>query len=239
MTNSSFYKFAVSALIITSIILVNSCKGPAGPQGPAGIQGTTGAKGDTGPRGNANVTYSDWKTPNWDGTVSGIGLNNSNVYLSTASTTNSLLTKEAINSAAIYTYIKYYELVADPGNSQQYTLIERISLVNSVSSYFKIPGRSTNKREDFAVAVFSYDNYAENYFSPQLTIITSPYDYTKNAYVPIPEITNKAVTFYKDIVKSIPQYRQVVVFGNVKGGRYATIDWSDYHTIKELFQLKD
>ena len=43
--------------------------------------------------------------------------------------------------------------------------------------------------------------------------------------MPIPEITNKAVTFYKDIVKSIPQYRQVVVFGNVKGGRYATIDW--------------
>jgi len=232
-----------SALLTLSI--VGACKGPAGevgPKGSTGATGTTGAtgpKGDAGANGNANAVYSDWKTPVWDGPVTGIGSAGGNVYLSLASTANALLTKEAINTAAIYTYIKYNDLVQDPTNAQLFTLSERITSNISAVDYFKIPGRTTNTKADYAYANVSYDTYGENYFAPSILVQTIPYDNTKSAYVPIPDLTNKTAAFYKDLVKTVPQFRQVIVYGNVKGGRLASINWKDYSEVQKVLDLND
>ncbi len=56
-------------LLVSVMLGLGACEGPAGPAGEDGIgaQGPKGDKGDKGDAGTANVIYSDWKNAsgNW------------------------------------------------------------------------------------------------------------------------------------------------------------------------------
>jgi hypothetical protein len=51
--------FAMLA-VMSAVIFMDACKGPAGDVGPAGVAGPIGATGVAGPTGTANVIYSPW-----------------------------------------------------------------------------------------------------------------------------------------------------------------------------------
>ena len=126
----------LSIFALSAIISVESCKGPEGPIGPtgsvgtagangaigtagangtngkdgtAGATGATGATGAKGETGNANVTYNDWKPVKTDKVYSGKDAKGNYNYLQfyPSDTKEPLFTKEAMNTAAIYTYVKY------------------------------------------------------------------------------------------------------------------------------------
>ena len=110
--------YSVVCLVVG--IVFYSCKGPqgeigptgitgsvgstgtAGPAGTAGTPGTAGATGAQGPTGNANVVYTDWATPEWGSFVN----ESDRITLIQKSNMNALLTKDVIDKAAIYFYVK-------------------------------------------------------------------------------------------------------------------------------------
>lgn len=234
-------------LLALLFVMVASCKGPdgpAGPQGPAGPSGAAGPVGTTGPAGasgvagpmgNANVVYTDWKPLDVGGNFSRFP-DGSQVNLSPATTANALLTADAINKGVIYVYYKFGVLTNDPA-TQTNSLVERISSDKVAYANVKIPGRKTNTSLDYALYQVTMDNIGLNYFSPKLTLTTG-YP-SADVYVPIEGLTSQDPQFYKDMFKTLPQYRMVVVNGSVKAGRSGAVDYTNYAAVKEAYNLPD
>lgn len=234
MKTSPFATLCLSLLVMS---VLEACKGPAGdpgPQGAAGAPGPAGAAGMAGPKGdlgNANVVYSDWKTvTSWSVTSNS---DNSYYYLSTPTTTNSLFTKDAINTAAIFTYIKYNTYVETAPGTQKYQLVERISSQPNISHYFKVPGRTDTRILDYGFSFVYSGEIGENYFSPYIFVNT----YTLGTQ--IPELKNLTATTVLTLVGSLPQFRHVIVYGSVRGGRLATVNWKNYDEVQKVLDLKD
>ena len=236
-------------LLALIFLTVASCKGPdgpAGPQGPAGPTGAAGAAGATGPAGasgvagpmgNANVVYSDWKPFDVSGNFFRFP-DGSQVNLSPATTANALLTADAINKGVIYVYYKFGVLTNDPV-TQTNSLVERISSDKVTYANVKIPGRTTNTSQDYAIYQVSMDNLGLNYFSPKLSLTTGYLSADQQSYVPINGLTSMDAKFYRDMFATLPQYRIVVVNGSVKGGRSGNIDYTNYAAVKAAYNLPD
>jgi len=246
---SYFIKFG-SGLFILSLLFFASCKGPTGPTGPAGptgatgAAGTAGATGATGPAGasgvagatgNANVVYTDWKAIDVSGNFFKYP-DNSQVQLSPAVTTSSLLSLSAINTGIIYVYYKFGQLQYDQ-TAQQYTLAERIK-ADTVSAYVKIPGRTTNLFADYARYQIITDDLGQNYFSPKIVLFTGRLNSTATGYDTIADLINLAPSAYRAMFTTLPQYRIVVVYGSVKG-RVGAVDFKDYAAVKQAYNLPD
>ena len=207
--------------------------GPSGPAGPAGTTGAAGATGAQGPMGNANVVYSEWITPTW----LSAGENVDNFFFRQKSTAMPLLTKEAIDKGIVYVYFKGNGLVYNEEKAE-YELQTRIQPTN-FNSWFKIPGRSTGNYYDFGTSLgYSLIEIGENYL-----VVAANLD--KNGLnsnfqrIKIPELVGKNFTFVNDIVKTLHQYRVVVVYGSTKGRLSAEVDMKDYAAVKKHFHLKD
>lgn len=220
-------------------LLLNACKGPTGDPGPQGNNGATGATGTigaAGPKGDPgtpNVVYSDWKSiANWSVSSSGA---ESYYTMSPVNTANALFTKEAISSAAIFTYVKYRTYVdsVTVNGVQKFKLVERISNDRNVSHYFKVPGRTDATILDYGFSYVYPGGAAENLFSPTIQLNTFTLGTT------IPELKNKSAAFVNGLVKDYPQFRHVIVYQGPKGGRLATVNWNNYDEVKEILQLKD
>ena len=246
---SHFVKFG-GGLLILSLMLFASCKGPEGPQGPAGPTGATGATGAagatgpagasgvagaTGPMGNANIVYSDWKAIDVSGNFFKYP-DNSQVQLSPVATTSPLLSQSAINTGIIYVYYKFGQLDYDQATSQ-YVLRERIK-TDTVSAYVKIPNRTTNQFQDYARYQIITDNLGQNYFSTKVVLFTGILNSSRTGYDPIADLVNQTPAFYRDMFTSLPQYRIVVAYGSVKG-RSGAVDFTDYAAVKQAFNLPD
>ncbi|MBC7891385.1 MAG: hypothetical protein H7Y12_04155 [Sphingobacteriaceae bacterium] len=246
------------ALLIALLLFsVSSCKGPqgdigpAGPTGAAGTTGTTGpggtngtngatgpagAVGAQGPMGNANVVYTAWKSPAWENY--GRSPDNLRAYLniSEAGKANAAFTADAINKGVVYTYIKIKALEYDNAN-QEFKLVERIS-PNGGFTYTKIPGRETNTSSDFVGTYAGYDpNIGVNYFYPFLQVYTERFDQVQGKNVPIAEMIGKPASYFRDLVKDLPQFRHVIVHGSTAGRM--NVDFKDYAVVKRAFNLPD
>ena len=238
-----------SGLFALLLMLVISCKGPEGPQGPAGPTGAAGAAGATGPAGasgvagatgpmgNANVKYTDWKPINVSGDFF-VNPLTKEVTLSPQTTADTLLTKDAIDKGLIYIYYKFGNLDYTAG-TQSYTLVERITENNVTQGYVKIPNRTTNQIGDYVTYQVTTDYLGENYFSPKIVLPTAVYDSGKDEYVGIAGLADQPVAFYRTMFATLPQYRIVVVAGNVKSGRLAAVDYKNYAAVKQAYNLPD
>lgn len=201
-----------------------NCRGPQGDTGPQGAVGTKGIPGDA---GNPNVVYTDWKTYTWQ-----VKKNTNDSYeLSVSSTDNPVFTRNAISSAAIFTYVKY-QTFAD-SIPTTYKLVERISNSKDISHYFKIPGRKNASFFDYGFSYIATGGIDENYFSPTIQVNT----YTLGQA--IPELQNQSADYIRNLVKNLPQFRHVIVYGGVKNGRLASINWSNYDEVKQILSLKN
>ncbi|GAB4020488.1 hypothetical protein [Spirosoma koreense] len=246
----SYFVQTTAGLFALLLMLVVSCKGPegpAGPQGPAGPTGATGAAGATGPAGasgvagatgpmgNANVMYTEWKTMDVSGNVFAHP-DLSVVDLSPAATTSSILSASAINQGLITVYYKFGALSFDQ-TTQNYVLNERIAANTVPYASVKIPGRTTSKFSDYTDYQITTDNLGQNYFAPKITLTTGYYDSSRDAYTPIADVANKTTDFYRSLFTTLPQYRIVVVMGNVKSGRQGAVDFKDYAAVKQAYNL--
>ena len=180
--------------------------------------------------GNANVVYSDWKTINW--TISGLTVGGY-YYLSSPTSTNTLLTKDAINTAAIFTYIKYNTYVEISPGSAKHQLAERITSNQNANHYFKVPGRTDTRILDYGYVNIAQGEIGENYYAPYAFFMTSTLG---TELLELKTLTTDAI---KNLISTLPQFRQVVVYGSVKGGRLAAVNWQDYNEVKEALGLKD
>ena len=83
--------------------------GGTGAAGSKGDKGDTGATGAAGANGNANVVYNEWKSLTLDRVSSSRDSRGNYTFLilSPLEPKEPLFTKDAINTAAIYSYIKY------------------------------------------------------------------------------------------------------------------------------------
>lgn len=202
---------------------LTACKGTQGDVGPAGTNGTDG---------NANVVYTDWKTPTWD---LDYGLYNSAYYFGQNSTTSTVLTQDAIDKAAIFIYFKGKDLVRNGLGT--YQLVDRIA-TDQIISYIKIPGRTTNLPQDYATMTSGKYTIGVNYLEMLASVDGSSSDADGNTYT-ISEFTNKTLSYYFSLAGSAIQYRIVVVYGSTKSARYAGVNWKDYTEVKEALKLKD
>ena len=59
----------------------------------------------------------------------------------------------------------------------------------------------------------------------------------------MPEYVGQNPAYFRALVKDLPQYRIVVVYGSTKGGRASyegrPVDFSDYAQVKAYFSLRD
>ena len=76
--------------------------------------------------------------------------------------------------------------------------------------------------------------YGENYFNYSTVI-----DPIFKINTPVPEFIGKDLKYFQDAVAANMQIRHVVVYGSVKSGRNANIDWNDYEAVKTALNLKD
>lgn len=224
-----------------------NCKGPDGAVGPAGangISGQVGATGATGAAGNANVVYSAWKpiVSMNEGVVTGGpdskgSWNFSYFVLYSPKTLEPLFTKEAINTAAIYSYIKYNRLI--PTNTG-YELSEGFKLITNTTekSFFQFLGRPNTSITSFANVEITVPVYNENYFSLDLIYDFNYFDNKTGRFVYNTQFDGKKAQDLKDLVKNTPQVRHVVVYGSTKG-RLASINMNDYNEVKNALNLKD
>ncbi|GAB3941169.1 hypothetical protein GCM10028805_03980 [Spirosoma harenae] len=254
-------------LISFMFFIVFSCKGPEGPQGPAGptgatgaagatgatgpqgvsgstgatgpqgVSGATGATGAQGPMGNANVVYTAWKpvdvSTNYFRTS-----DNTQVYLGNdGNATSPLLTTDVINKSIVYVYFKFGQQLYDNATGE-YKLVERIQ-PNYAYGNVKITGRTTNKAEDYIQYYVAQDQMAVNNLHFYIWLYPQQYDQATQKQVPIPDLLNKTATDFRAMVKDMPQYRIVIVNGNVAGGRAASIDYKDYAAVKQAYNLPD
>lgn len=269
MKTKLIYLFGAYALGILLIAGIYSCKGDLGPTGPQGTAGTNGQNGASGPQGvsgvtgpqgasgltgpvgasgaqglpgtpgkdgNANVVYTDWKSLPAD--QYGRASNYQFAYLSTTTTSQTVLTREAIDKAAIFVYYKINAFVYDAADND-YKLQERISQGNS-SSYSLIPGRSAANFTSLLRTFIGSDLLGVNYFNPTMTLYTFETN-AAGATVAIPEFVNQNAAYFRNIVKDVPQYRIMVVYGSTKGGRASyngrPVDFNDYAQVKAYFNL--
>lgn len=215
--------------------------GANGANGKDGANGATGAKGDKGDTGNANVTYNDWRPIKTDEVASGKDAKGNYTYLafSPLDTKEPIFTKEAMNSAAIYTYVKFNIINYDQA-TQTYSLAERIKLLTESGAYnsFLIAGRNKDIFQSYGGTNLFNSQYAENYFDYSVFFNLTEYDNIKETNVAVPEYLGKALNYFQDLAKTMPQYRHVVVYGSTKG-RMAAINWKDYSEVKKALNLKD
>ena len=238
-------KTSIKIFALGVSLFMASCKGDKGDIGPTGITGgkgdvgTVGVKGDAGAggakgdQGAARVVYTAWKPMVLDGTV--IPFVGDYLRLNNTDKTEPTFTKEAIDQGVLLTYFKVNRAVLAPNSTTDYVLQESISTANNIVSYFKIPGRTQNRSEDYHFTQISYDNTArrENFFDPFLFFYRRV-NSTSGAFVP--ELQNLTVDQCKALAKDMPQYRHVVIYGSTKG-RLAAIDLSNYAAVKEAFNL--
>ncbi len=212
--------------------------GGNGKDGANGATGATGAKGET---GNANVVYNDWKPVKTDKLYSNKDAKGNYTYLQfyPSDTKEPLFTKEAMNTAAIYTYVKY-NLIKYDDATQTYSLQEKIRLLadNGIQNSLLIGGRNKDIYTSYGSTYLSQAEYSENSFYYSLFFNVTEYDNVKQTYVPVPEYLGKSLTYFQDIAKTMPQYRHVVVYGSTKG-RMAAINWKDYDEVKRTLNLKN
>jgi hypothetical protein len=237
----AFFKSSCLIFIFCYLSLF-SCKGPEGPQGPVGGAGPSGTAGIAGPKGadgTANVVYTEWKTPNWSNLYRYPDNTAVQFSLSAEDSKMPVLTKEVIDKADVHIYTKVQLQEWDPTNAE-YKLVNRIYSSSSfVGASVKVPGRTTGKPEDFLQVNGSFNPIGENYFAAFVNLNTSTYDNAQQKYIPIPDLVGKAAAVYKEILKDGPQYRMVIIPGAVKAGRMASVDFSNYAAVKEVFGLKD
>ena len=216
----------------------NGGNGKDGANGATGAAGATGAKGET---GNANVVYNDWKPVKTDKVYSGKDAKGNYTFLQfyPSDTKEPMFTKEAMNTAAIYTYVKYNLAVYDQA-TQITNLTERVKLLSENGAYnsFLITERNKDLSQSYGGTTIFNSQYAENYFDYLINVYLTEYDNVKQTYVPVPEYLGKSLTYFQDIAKTMPQYRHVVVYGSTKG-RMATINWKDYDEVKRTLNLKN
>jgi hypothetical protein len=236
----------LSIIAIGATLLTYSCKGPegtvgpAGPTGSAGATGATGATGSTGANGTAKAVYSEWKALSIDKIVM-FNKNTRGDYtaltLSPLDAKEPLFTKEAINTAAIYTYVKYNIPVQ---NGQTFNLEERVKLLtnSNVTSYYFIPGRDKTKLASYAINLLYDTEYGENYFNYTAGFIFDEFPPNLLSRVLIPEFQGKDLAYFQNSVKTTTQIRHVVVYGSIKG-RMTSINMNDYEEVKSVFNLKD
>lgn len=249
------------ALLITIIISCKGPEGPTGPQGttgptgavgptgPQGVTGTTGATGPQGvsgvagpagpqgvtgaqgPTGNANVVYTAWKSVDLSTNFFAY-TDNQLIYLGNdTKTANAVLSKDAIDKGLIYIYYKTGQKEFDPANGE-IRLVERILTTNGFG-WIKIPGRSTNRDEDFTNYYIGNEAYGVNYLK------FSGFVYTNRNGVITPDIAGKSAQFYRDMLKDMPQYRIIVAYGSTPGGRMGSVDFKDYAAVKRAYNLPD
>ncbi|MBD2755558.1 hypothetical protein [Spirosoma validum] len=238
-------------LMALLLMLVISCKGPEGPQGPvgpagatgavgatgaagttgpAGVSGVAGATGAQGAAGNPNVVYSDWKPVDVSGTF--FLFTDGTVYLGNDNKTdNAYLTQEAIDKGLIYIYYKLGQKTFDAATGET-KLVERV-VADSGFGYVKIPGRTTSKDEDFTSYYVANQLFGVNFLRISTNLMTT------RSNVAIPELTGKSAQFYRDMVKTLPQYRIVVAYGSTKGGRSGAVDFKNYASVKQAYNLQD
>jgi hypothetical protein len=232
----------LSIIAIGATLLTYSCKSPdgaVGPVGNAGANGATGATGSAGANGIANAVYSEWKPLSIDKVISS-NKNTRGDYtaltLSPIDAKEPLFTKEAINTAAIYTYVKYTIAVQ---NGQTFNLEERIKLITNSNATVNslIPGRNKNLSTSYSINLLYDTEYGENYFNYTAGFIFDEF-LNNNTRTLIPEFQGKDLAFFQNIIKSNTQIRHVIVYGSTKG-RMASVNMNDYEEVKRVLNLKD
>ncbi len=213
--------------------------GAAGPTGPAGTSGAQGLPGTPGKDGNANVVYTEWKTP--PNELYARASSNQVAQLATNVTSQTVLTREALDQAAIYVYYKLNVPVFDSQDGD-FKLRERISSNNNVLSYVPIPGRPATAFNSFMQVSIFHDEMGLNFYKPTVLLYTSETN-AANARVALPEFIGRDAAFFRNVVKDSPQYRIMVVYGTTKGGRASyegrPVDYTDYAQVKAYFGLRD
>lgn len=219
-------------------------KGDTGGTGGTGAKGDTGAAGstgETGATGNANVVYNEWKSLALDKVSSSKDAkgNYTYLYLYPNNAAEPLFTKNAINTAAIYTYVKYNVIFYNQ-DTQTYSLVERIKLVtnSSATSYSLIPGRNKDASNSYSYTQFYNLEYGENYFNYGLYYYFNENVGNNNTQTPIPEFQGKDLAYFQNAGKATPLIRHVVVYGSMKG-RMASINMNDYNEVKRELNLRD
>lgn len=236
----------LSIAAVCGALLTYSCKGPEGSVGPAGAvgsagaNGATGATGATGANGIANAVYSEWKSLSIDKVISSFKNNRGDYTSLTFAPSDAkepLFTKNAINTAAIYTYVKYTVAVQ---SGQTIDLEERVKLItnSSASTNSLIPGRNKNLFNSYAINLLYGTEYGENYFNYTVGFILDELPPNVLLRALIPEFQGKDLAFFQNIIKSNTQIRHVVVYGSIKG-RMASINMNDYEQVKKVLKLKD
>lgn len=226
-------KVTTLCMIIASILFFG-CEGPEGPLGPQGPKGDKGDNGLAGTNGNANVVYSEWMSPVWaDG-----GNFQDIVRFKQNDNSNSMLTQDALDKGVLYTYVKYNRL-QENSDTFELELVEVVS-PNEGSSFFKIPGRTTNNLSDY---IYSYMVVSDNFAVNNLTLFGGLpklwfNEDLSNSEAPIPEFQNKPFSYFNDLTKDLYKYRIVVVYGSTKG-RKANVDMADYEAVKRAYNIPD
>ncbi|RYF76902.1 MAG: hypothetical protein EOO39_05055 [Cytophagaceae bacterium] len=185
------------------------------------------------------MVYTEWKTvPN---ELYVRASTNQVAQLYTNITSQSVLTREAFDQAAIYVYYKLNVPVFDPQDSD-FKLQQRITPQNNVVSYVPIPGRPANSFNSFMQVSAFHDDLGLNFFRPSVILYTSEAN-AAGTRVALPEFVGKDAAYFRSLVKDAPQYRIVVVYGSTKGGRASyngrLVDFADYSQVKAYFNLAD
>ncbi|WP_460948499.1 hypothetical protein [Spirosoma daeguense] len=245
---NSLFSYSAFSVVAGLLLFVVSCKGPEGPQGPAGPAGpagATGATGATGPAGasgvagatgpagatgNANVVYTAWKTVDLSSSYYRTPDNKEFYIGNDNSTANATLTKDVLDKSVVYIYFKINRAVL---SGSQVQLQELINPANALG-HIKIPGRTTNREEDYFLYEISHDYLGVNYL--RFTV----HGYTTNAAgTAISELTGKTAAEFRSYFASMPQYRIVIVNGSTPGGRVGTVDFNNYASVKQAYNLPD
>lgn len=268
MKTSFSLLFRISASLVALLcMVVVSCKGPEGPigpvgpigptgttgavgstgpqgvsgvagaTGPQGVSGVAGAAGPQGPMGNANVVYTAWKAPDLSGYYYRYPDNLNALLSNDTKTDNALLTADVLDKSIVYVYFKTGQLQYDNSVSE-YKLVERIRQGNG-TGFVKIPGRTTNKYDDFFQYSISHGDIGVNHLPFSLQLYTQVYDQAQAKAVPVTDLIGKTAQNFRDMVKEMPQYRIVIVNGSTPGGRTAAIDYKDYAAVKQAYNLPD
>ena len=216
--------------------------GGTGGTGAKGDKGDTGSSGSAGANGNANVVYNEWKSLTLDRVSSGRDAKGNYTFLNFTplDPKEPLFTKDAINTAAIYSYVKY-DVVVYNQITNTYNLAERIKLITAnsfTSAYSLIPGRNKDVFNSYSYTNIYNLEYGENYFNYNLQFILSEFAGNSNTQVPIPEFQGKDLAYFQNAGKATPLIRHVVIYGSTKG-RMASINMSDYNEMKRELNLRD
>lgn len=215
--------------------------GKDGGTGATGATGSTGAAGSNGKDGNANVVYSEWKAIKTD-RVSGSNKDAKGNYtyltLEGVDKKEPLFTANAINTAAIYSYVKFSNREYNQ-STNTYELNERISALgqNATNHFYLLDGKSKDDYYSYLSLFTTSLSMGENYFSIGLYYYFQNYDQATGKTIQTPELFGKGLAYFQEVAKNF-QIRHVVVYGSIKG-RMASVNMKDYNEVKKAFNLKD